>query len=217
MIATQELMFIIPFEPTTKSLLHLQESGFHLMMQQQQQAAPAPPGTLVMIFLGFRVCFSVVALDSGGYGDVFSVPKTQHLPLLLHTHTHTHTHSLSLSLSLSLWGVQLPWHYLFNCLLNCTHVDRQTASLALLASEIRVWDRVCPPPKKVDLERGGKQANKLKISLFTVQISGNRLTDTSCRSSPETFFYIEKLVMLFPPAPFMHNTQVTSPQSCIFC
>jgi len=101
MIATQELMFIIPFEPTTKSLLHLQESGFHLMMQQQQQAAPAPPGTLVMIFFGFRVCFSVVALDSGDYGDVFSVPKTQHLPLLLHTHTHTH----SLSLCLSLCGV----------------------------------------------------------------------------------------------------------------
>jgi hypothetical protein len=97
-------MFTIPFETTTKPLLHLQESGFHLMMQQQQQAA-APTGTLVMIFFGFRVCFSVVALDSGGSGDVvFSVAKTQHLPLLLqkHTHTLTHIHTLSLSLSLSL-------------------------------------------------------------------------------------------------------------------
>jgi len=94
-------MFIIPFETTTKPLLHLQESGFQLTMQQQQQAA-APTGTLVMIFLGFRVFFAVVALDSGGSGDVvFSVAKTQHLPLLLqkHTHTHTHTHSLSPSLS----------------------------------------------------------------------------------------------------------------------
>jgi len=102
MIATQELMFIIPFEPTTKSLLHLQESGFHLMMQQQQQAAPAPPGTLVMIFFGFRVCFSVVALDSGDYGDVFSVPKTQHLPLLLHTHTLCLSASLSVGCPTSL-------------------------------------------------------------------------------------------------------------------
>ncbi len=67
-------------------------------MMQQQQQAPAAPGTLVMIFF----CFSVVALDSGGYGDVvFSVAKTQHLLLLLYTHTHT----LSLSLSLSLSGV----------------------------------------------------------------------------------------------------------------
>ncbi len=157
------------------------------------------------MFWGFRVCFSVVALDSGGSGDVvFSVAKTQHLPLQLHTHTHTHTLSLSLSLSLSLAGIQLPWHYLFNCLLNCTHLDRQTASLTLLVSEIRVWDRVCPPPKKVDLERGGKYANKLKISLFTVQLFGNRLTDTSCRSSTDTFFYVEKLVVLIPLAPFRH-------------
>ncbi len=69
------------------------------MMQQQQQAAAAPTGTLVMIFFGFRICFSVVALDSGDV--VFSVAKTQHLPLLLQKHTHTHTLSLSLSLSLS--------------------------------------------------------------------------------------------------------------------
>lgn len=173
-------MLIIPFETTTKPLLHLQESGFHLMMQQHQQAA-APTGTLVMIFFGFRVFFlAVVALDSGGSGDVvFSVAKTQHLPLLLQKHTYT--------LSLSLAGIQLPWHYLFNCLLNCTHLHRQTPTLALLVSEIRVWDRVCPPPKKVDLEGGGKQANKLKISLFTVQLSGNRLTDTSCRNSTDTF------------------------------
>jgi hypothetical protein len=72
------------------------------MMQQHQQAA-APTGTLVMIFFGFRVFFlAVIALDSGGSGDVvFSVAKTQHLPLLLqkHTHTHTHTHTLSPSLS----------------------------------------------------------------------------------------------------------------------
>ncbi len=165
-------MLIIPFETTTKPLLHLQESGFHLMMQQHQQAA-APTGTLVMIFFGFRVFFlAVVALDSGGSGDVvFSVTKTQHLPLLLQKHTHTHTLSLSLSLSLSLAGIQLPWHYLFNCLLNCTHLHRQTPTLALLVSEIRVWDRVCPAPQEGGLRRrwkASKQAQDLTIHSTTI-------------------------------------------------